>query len=162
MWNRSGQRWHKHVRRPTSFPGRQSEKLQFRIMTQNANPTLFPCCIIILICLTHVLLVLVYSRAGSLEKHKRTSKTSLMWFNVLFTLHQLTAESALRCPKVQLLRLLIIRIPVHPCGTKVSASQMHRLCVVNTLPEHVETFIHLVRSSFHEHRVPAYMLNLDY
>lgn len=91
------------------------------MVTQNANPTLFPCCIVVLICLTHVLLVLVYSRRST-KKHQDFSD---VLFNVLFTLHQLTAESALRRPKVQLLRLLIIRIPVHPCGTKVSASQMH-------------------------------------
>lgn len=77
------------------------------------------CLLIFLICLTHILLVLVDSCTGGLDKHKNV-KTSLKRFNVLFSLISEAAESALCCPKVQLLRLLIMRISAHSCGTKVS------------------------------------------
>lgn len=82
------------------------------------------CILIFLICLSHILLVLVYSCTGPLDKHKNI-KTSLMWFKVLFTLHQSncwvgpllswSAAASLANYKNPKLIPVELRCPLHKC-----------------------------------------------
>lgn len=118
-----------------------SLNIEMLLVCKTSAPTTFPWCIPPPFCLhlhllqdTSFCFFLVYRCTGKLDKYKTSSHLrDLTFFCSLFITE--TAESALCCHKVQLLRLLIMRIAARPSGTKVSTSQMHPLTVPNTLPQ---------------------------